>query len=132
FRVHLPASGAWAFRRMVRATMALVSAVDVKVAFGGRPLLESANLQIERGERVGLVGRNGEGKSTLLRILAGEVPPDAGTVVLESGARVALLTQQVDVAAPGTVADVVRSGFERGQGEEHRVERLCSLLGLVP
>jgi len=110
--------------------MALISAIDLRVAFGGRPLLDGANLQIERGERVGLVGRNGEGKSTLLRILSGEGTPDGGTIVLESGVRVALLAQQVETGLPGTVADVLRSGFQDEMGEEHRVQRICSLLAL--
>ena len=58
--------------------MALLSAQDLAIAFGGPPLLDDASLHIERGERVGLLGRNGEGKSTLLRIIAGQISPDRG------------------------------------------------------
>lgn len=112
--------------------MAQISAQNLRVAFGGRPLLENANLQIERGERVGLLGRNGEGKSTLLAVLAGALEPDAGVVSRESGIRVALLAQQLPGGLDGTVGDVIRSGL-RGHGEaDHPVQRLCSLLELDP
>jgi len=56
--------------------MALVSLQSISIAFGGRPLLDGATLQIESGERVGLVGRNGEGKSTLLKLVANVLEPD--------------------------------------------------------
>ena len=112
--------------------MAQLSAQNLTIAFGGRPLLEDASLQIERGERVGLLGRNGEGKSTLLAVLAGVVEPDRGVVTRESGVRVALLTQQLPAGLGGSVADVIRSGLH-GHGEaDHPVQRLCSLLELDP
>jgi ATP-binding cassette subfamily F protein uup len=113
--------------------MALLSCQNLGIAFGGRPLLDDASLQIERGERVGLVGRNGEGKSTLLEILNGSLSPDRGRIVTESGARVALLTQQVPGDVHGTAGDVIGSGVV-GEGTawdaEHAVQRLCSLLHL--
>jgi ATP-binding cassette subfamily F protein uup len=112
--------------------MALISAVDLRLAFGGRPLLEGASLQIEHGERVGLVGRNGEGKTTLLRVLSGDLVPDAGAVVLESGARVALLEQRVPPELHGSVEDVIHAGSPNRAAEAHAVERVCSLLDLDP
>ena len=59
--------------------MPVASLDHVSIAFGHLPLLDDVVLQIERGERVGLVGRNGTGKSTLLQILSGEQHPDSGT-----------------------------------------------------
>ena len=115
--------------------MALLSCQDLRIAFGSRPLLDNSTLHIERGERIGLVGRNGEGKSTLLRILSGEIEPDAGSIVRESGVRVALLTQQVPTALPGTVDEVIRQGLDShtSAGEaDHQVQRLGSLLELDP
>ncbi len=115
--------------------MALLSCNNLGIAFGGRPLLDDASLQIERGERVGLVGRNGEGKSTLLEILNGSLSPDRGRIVTESGTRVSLLTQQVLGNVEGTVADVIGSGVARAStawDAEHDVQRLCSLLQLEP
>ena len=60
--------------------MALVSLLDVSLSFGGAPLLDRVNLQLERGERVCLVGRNGAGKSTLMKVIAGELVPDEGQI----------------------------------------------------
>jgi ATP-binding cassette subfamily F protein uup len=112
--------------------MALLSCRNLRIAFGGRPLLDDASLQVERAERIGLVGRNGEGKSTLLRILAGQIPPDAGDVARASGVRVSLLTQEVPDGVTGTVGDVVRSGLAHASDADHPVQRLCSLLELDP
>lgn len=112
--------------------MALVSAQNLTIAFGGRPLLDDATLQIERGERVGLVGRNGEGKSTLLRIVSGEIVPDQGLVVLESGVRVALLPQEIPSGLPDTVSEIIATGVpDHGPGH-HLVQRQASLMGLEP
>src|SRR3954463_6617996 len=112
--------------------MAQLSAQNLTIAFGGRPLLEDASLQIERGERIGLLGRNGEGKSTLLALLAGDIEPAAGPIARESGLGVALLTQQVPDGLDGTVADVIRSGLQGHSESDHHVQRLCSLLDLDP
>ncbi|MEX2471157.1 MAG: ATP-binding cassette domain-containing protein [Gemmatimonadota bacterium] len=113
----------------------MVSAQNLTVAFGGRPLLDDATLQIERGERIGLVGRNGEGKSTLLKILSGHVTPDDGTIALESGARIALLPQDIPEDLPETVEDVIASGIpghlRSQQGADHHdVQRQVSLMEL--
>ncbi|MDH5760390.1 MAG: ATP-binding cassette domain-containing protein [Gemmatimonadota bacterium] len=108
--------------------MALIHCHDLRIAFGGRPLLEGASLQVERGERIGLVGRNGEGKSTLLKMLAGDLEPDGGRIARESGSRVALLTQSVPPGISGTVRDVIRSGLPPGVQGEHHVDRVASLL----
>ena len=110
--------------------MALISAQNLQMAFAGRSLLDGATLHVERGERVGLLGRNGEGKSTLLAILAGTLPPDGGSVILESGVRVSLLGQQVEADMAGTVDSVIREGLRESQHEDHPVQRLCSILDL--
>ncbi|MBN1632110.1 MAG: ATP-binding cassette domain-containing protein [Thermoleophilia bacterium] len=94
--------------------MAQIWMHDLSVSLGGPPLLDRAALAIEPGERIGLLGRNGTGKSTLLRLLAGELSPDAGEIVRSPGARISLLPQEVPVTLPGTVYDVVASG-----GQEH-------------
>ena len=60
--------------------MSLIALDGVSMAFGHVPLLDGANLIVSEGERVAVIGRNGTGKSTLLRILSGELVPDAGTV----------------------------------------------------
>ncbi|MEQ1857126.1 MAG: ATP-binding cassette domain-containing protein, partial [Longimicrobiales bacterium] len=112
--------------------MALLSCQQLRIAFGGPQLLDDATLQVERGERVGFLGRNGEGKSTLLKIIAGEVRQDQGEVVLESGVRVALVGQELPLQLPGSVLDVIASGTDHTSSEEHHSARLCSLLHLDP
>ena len=83
----------------------------VSIAYGHLPLLEEASLQIDFGERVSLIGRNGTGKSTLLRILGAELPPDTGTVWRQPGIRVARLEQDVPLSAHRSVFDVVADGL---------------------
>ncbi|OPY89762.1 MAG: ABC transporter ATP-binding protein uup [Syntrophus sp. PtaU1.Bin208] len=94
--------------------MALMWVHDVSVSFGGPLLLDRVELRIEKGERIGLLGRNGTGKSTLLRMLNDDVPPDRGEIVKGADTRVSLLPQDVPDDLPGTVYDIVASG-----GEEH-------------
>jgi len=110
--------------------VALISCRDLRIAFGGRPLLDDANLQVERGERIGLLGRNGEGKSTLLKILVGDIVPDEGTIVRESGLRTSLLSQQPTAGLPETVDGVIREGLHGQPEADHPVQRLASLLDL--
>ncbi|MDA0327941.1 MAG: ATP-binding cassette domain-containing protein [Gemmatimonadetes bacterium] len=112
--------------------MALISCQRLRIAFGGPLLLDNANLQIERGERVGLLGRNGEGKSTLLKIIMGDVAPDAGEVTWDSGTRISLVSQQAPEGLVGTALDVVRSGSPQALVEDHHADRLCSILHLDP
>jgi ATP-binding cassette subfamily F protein uup len=73
----------------------LVHVQKISLAFGHVPLLEDAELRIEAGERVALIGRNGTGKSTLLKVLSSELPPDRGVVWREPGLRIARLDQEV-------------------------------------
>ncbi len=91
--------------------MALLNLRDIHLSYGHPPLLEGVSLAVDEGERVCLIGRNGEGKSTLLRIIAGEIPPDEGERLLASGARVARLEQEVPAALNGCVFDVVADGL---------------------
>jgi ABC-type transport system involved in cytochrome bd biosynthesis fused ATPase/permease subunit len=77
--------------------MALISMQDVSIGFGGPRLLEEINLQIESGEWVGLLGRNGMGKSTLLKLISGEVLPHSGTIARQQNIRIAYLPQEVPV-----------------------------------
>jgi ATP-binding cassette subfamily F protein uup len=75
--------------------------------FGGLPLLDEVELHLNRGDRVCLLGANGAGKSSLLRILAGETPPDAGTIARTPGLHVTRLPQQVPTHLSGRVLDIV-------------------------
>jgi ABC transport system ATP-binding/permease protein len=110
----------------------LISCQDLRVLHGERVLLDDATLQIEEGERIGLVGRNGEGKSTLLHVLAGSYEPDGGTVVRSSGLRVSLLAQHAPTEVPGTVESLIRAGLHGHSEATHPVQRICSILQLDP
>ena len=89
----------------------LLTIDSLKLAFGHHPLFENASLQIDAGERIALIGRNGSGKSSLLKVIGGEVPPDSGTVWRAPGVRVARLDQDVPLVGTRTVFDEVAEGL---------------------
>ncbi|MDI3236519.1 ATP-binding cassette domain-containing protein [Acinetobacter ursingii] len=89
--------------------MAYITLRDVQLAFGGPALLDGANFVLERGERVCLIGRNGEGKSTLLKLIEGSLLPDRGEVSIQNGLTVSMLAQDVPMDS-GKVADIVADG----------------------
>ena len=91
--------------------MPLIQLQRVDYSVGGPLLLEHVDLAIEPNERVCVVGRNGEGKSTLLRLLAGEIKPDDGEVRVTGGVRMARLAQEVPQDTSGSVFDVVAAGL---------------------
>jgi ABC transport system ATP-binding/permease protein len=91
--------------------MALFTLRNIQLGFGGPPLLENVDLSIEPGERVCLLGRNGTGKSTLMKLIAQEIPPDDGEIVVSQGARIARLEQEVPGRFAGTVFAVVADGL---------------------
>jgi len=91
--------------------MAIVSVKEVSQKFGGPAILDSVSFQIERNERVCLLGRNGEGKSTLLRCVAGELTPDGGEIAFEQGTRTAMVWQNVPLHISGSVQSVIASGL---------------------
>jgi ATP-binding cassette subfamily F protein uup len=91
--------------------MALLGMQDVSIAFGGPPILNGANFGIERGERVCLLGRNGAGKSTIMKLLDGTMTPDSGDVVRQTGMTVARLEQEVPDDVEGSTFDVVAAGL---------------------
>ena len=84
---------------------------QISHAYGHLPLLDQAALQVEPGERIAIIGRNGTGKSTLMQIIGGEMKPDSGTVWTQPGARVARLVQDVPLSANKPVFDVIADGL---------------------
>ncbi|MBT8046535.1 MAG: ATP-binding cassette domain-containing protein [Pontiella sp.] len=87
--------------------MALLSLQNIHKAFGAAPLLNDATLQVERGERICLVGRNGEGKSTLLKMVNGDLEPDAGEIIRQPGLKVSRLRQNVPDHISCTIEELV-------------------------
>ena len=91
--------------------MSLLGLQDVSLAFGGPALLSQADFSIERGERVCLLGRNGAGKSSFLKVLDGTLAPDSGVVVRLTGLSVTRLEQEIPDSVSGTMFDVVAAGL---------------------
>ncbi|HET7300113.1 MAG TPA: ATP-binding cassette domain-containing protein, partial [Oleiagrimonas sp.] len=91
--------------------MSLIQLINVDLSVGGPLLLDHVNLAIDAGERVCVVGRNGEGKSTLLRLIAGDTAPDDGEVRVQNGVVIARMTQEVPQDTRGSVFDVVAEGL---------------------
>ena len=91
--------------------MALLGMQDVSIAFGGPPVLDGAGFAIERGERVCLLGRNGAGKSTVMKLLDATITPDRGDIVRETGVTIARLEQEIPRDVDGTTFDVVAAGL---------------------
>lgn len=91
--------------------MALITLAGAQLAFGHVPLLDRADLSLEPGERIGLIGRNGTGKSSLMKVLAGVQSLDDGERVAQSGLRVAWVPQEPDFGIDETLAQVVAGAF---------------------
>ncbi|TIH19342.1 ATP-binding cassette domain-containing protein [Marinifilum sp. JC120] len=91
--------------------MALMSVSDLSMTFGGPQLLDKVSFQVEEGQRICIVGRNGEGKSTLLRLMSGDLVPDDGNISYQKGVSVARLSQKVPERLEGSIFEVVAGGL---------------------
>jgi ATP-binding cassette subfamily F protein uup len=110
--------------------MALISLRNISLAFGGPPLFDGINLQIEAGDRLCLLGRNGSGKSTLLKLIGGELVPEGGEIQRQQGLKVASVSQDVPAGLSGSVFDIVASGLGNAAGllaEYHHVSHQLAL-----
>ncbi|WLP95325.1 ATP-binding cassette domain-containing protein [Psychrobacter sp. M13] len=92
--------------------MALIHLKDIHLAFGVAPVLDGIDFSIDAGERVCLIGRNGEGKSTLFKLINGSLQPDSGEVITSSSVSVAMLEQDVPETS-GRILDIVMGGSRR-------------------
>src|SRR3954464_1602988 len=107
----------------------LIQLKDIRLTFGGTPLLSGVELSVSSGERVCLIGRNGSGKSTLLKIAAGTVEPDGGSRFVQPGATIRYLPQEPDFGDHKTTLAYVEAG--PGPGDDHYQARyLVEQLGL--
>lgn len=114
--------------------MSILGLKNVSLSFGGLPLLDNVEFHIERGDRICLLGANGAGKSSMLRVLAGESEPDTGNVVLAAGVRVARLPQQVPSHLEGRVLDIVCPNHEEDIDEQQILDakQILTRLDLDP
>ncbi len=115
---------------MARRDAPLLQLKDIALTFGGTPLLSGAELSVGAGERVSLVGRNGTGKSTLLKIAAALVEPDRGSVFIQPGTVVRYLPQEPDLSGFASTLGYVEAGL-RPSDDRHAARRLLEQLGLT-
>ncbi len=108
--------------------MPLVTLADAQLAFGHHPLLAAAELTLDAGEHVALVGRNGTGKSSLLKVLAGQIPLDAGRLIQQSGLKVAFVPQEPEFSPQATVFEAVAAGLGDHAAALARHEHLVNAL----
>lgn len=99
--------------------MALISLREISVRFGGPEVLDKVSFTVEPGDRACVTGRNGEGKSTLLKVIAGLIHPDGGEILRQPGVRVAYLPQDVPCDMEGTVAEIVDRAMPRELKDGH-------------
>jgi ATP-binding cassette subfamily F protein uup len=92
--------------------MALLSLQNISLSFGGPALLDGVNLSVEPRERICLIGRNGAGKSTLMKVINGQIKADSGEIIVEGGAIITQLEQEVPQDVSGSVYEVVASGLQ--------------------
>ena len=93
--------------------MALITLLDAQLAFGHVALLDHAGFSLETAERIGLIGRNGAGKSSLLKILGGLAKPDDGTLQVQQGVRIAYVAQEPSLDPEATIFKAASEGLQR-------------------
>ena len=113
---------------MARAPLLQLS--DVSLTFGGNPLFDGLDLILQPGDRLALVGRNGSGKSTLMKLMAGEVEPDSGTLTTAPGVHVATMEQDPDMSGFDTLGAYATSGLD--PSEAYKVDAAAEGLGFDP
>ena len=101
--------------------MALISLTEVSQGFGGPLLLDSVSMQLESGERVALIGRNGTGKTTLLKLIGGQLIPDDGQISKGKNIKIAYMSQEVPSGLSGTINEIVQGGII-GDSENWQVQ----------
>lgn len=112
--------------------MRVLAAENISKRYGERALLSEVTLQINQGDKIGLVGVNGTGKSALLRLLAGEEAPDGGSVFCQPGQRIAYLPQNPAFAPEDTVLEhVLRYAGRDVQEESYRAKAILTKLGVT-
>ena len=117
--------------------MPLLNITELSYHLRGKALLDAISCRVEPRERIGLLGRNGAGKTTFMRLLCGEIEGDGGTLAFTPGSRVARLPQEVPLDLAGPVTEIVRQGFdvhsqEPEWQEEQRAEQIIQMMELDP
>ncbi|WP_417355501.1 ABC-F family ATP-binding cassette domain-containing protein [Flavobacterium sp.] len=95
---------------------------NLSVSFGGTYLFEEVTFRLGAGDRVGLVGKNGAGKSTMLKILSGDIPPDSGVIATEKEVKIGFLRQDIDFVRGRTVLEEAYQAFEEIKRAEAKID----------
>ena len=111
--------------------MTILSVSGLSLSFGATPILENVTFGINEGERVGVIGVNGAGKTSLFRLLTGEYTPDRGSVTVLRGKTLGMLAQNTDLTPLGDVSvlDYMIAGFPHLRELEDEIERLEGAIG---
>jgi ABC transport system ATP-binding/permease protein len=113
--------------------MALVTVLDAHLAFGDRPLLDGAAFAVQTNERIGLIGRNGTGKSTLLRVISGRVQLDDGVLQVRDGLRIGFVEQEPELEPAQTLGESLAAGIPGERWTfQARLNEYMDRLGLEP
>ena len=124
--------------------MAQLNLQNVSLTLGNSPLFDDIEIQIHQGEKICLLGRNGAGKSTMMKLINGEIEPDSGSVICEKGLKTALLPQDVPGTISGTVYSVISGAASHHDSQLHhldnfeeqkvrrQIEKAISLMSLDP
>lgn len=112
------------------ATLPILTAKGLTVGFGGNPLFNSIDIAIGPNDRLGLVGRNGAGKSTFMKILASRSAPDKGSVDTRPGQVVTYLPQEPDFSRYASVEAALLDAFPAGEQEAYKIEAMAEELGM--
>src|SRR5579884_614474 len=99
----------------------LLTSDSLSKSFGSRTVFSGISLSLHEGDRLGIIGPNGAGKSTFLRILGGEIDPDAGTVSVRKGVRLAMVPQDPALPPERTVTDLVTAAARESETRELEV-----------
>lgn len=124
--------------------MAQLNLQNVSISFGNVPLLDGIDIQIHQGEKICLLGRNGTGKSTMMKLINRDLEPDSGAIIREKGLKTALLSQEVPRDLSGSIYSVIAAGTGLHDSSLHhmdnleeqklrlQIEKIISLMGLDP
>ena len=110
----------------------ILTVKGIKLSFGPKELFSNVELYVNRGDKIALVGRNGTGKSTLLKILNGDLDPDSGEMFIQPGTKIAYMPQTPNFDGCKTLKEVVLSGLpDNGKGQEYKADILIEDLGIA-
>jgi len=97
---------------------------DLHVSFGGEPLFEEITFRLNAGNRVGLIGKNGAGKSTMLKVISGDIEYDQGQLALEKGTSIGFLRQDIDFEVGRTVVEEAYTAFAKARSIESQIDEI--------